>query len=174
MAAKKCESSSEDSSSEEEEGVTIRQSGNLLPPWWPTSSVETEAGRKFWLMPELMDRLLLMLDARSMLSLAEVQPLAVRILRGGSQPWRKLIKEALDNPVFEQQRTLIQKIATTVLAKMESPQSLTLELLDLICAEYNDIMGWVARGRKGACASQLSSPRFSHSVRIRIHPARGL
>ena len=98
MAAKKCESSSEDSSSEEEE------SGNPLPPWWPTSSVETEAGRKFWLMPELMDRLLLMLDARSMLSLAEVQPLAVRILRGGSQPWRKLIKGALDNPVFEQDR----------------------------------------------------------------------
>ena len=48
-------------------------------------------------MPELVDRLLLMLDAHSILSLAVVQPQALQILRSGSQPWRKLIKEALDD-----------------------------------------------------------------------------
>ena len=47
---------------------------------------------------------------------------------------------------------------------MESPQSLTLELLDLICAEYNEKMGWVARGRKGAHV-QVSCPLHdSHTV----------
>lgn len=152
--AKQCESSSEDSSSDEDGGPSItpsarvraRQSGNLLPPWWPISSVETEAGKRFWQTPELVDKLLLMLDAKSMLSLAEVQPLALKILQAGSQPWNKLIREALDNPFipyvhgwqfFDQQRTLVKRIASTVLAKMESPQPLLRQLLDLICVKYN-------------------------------------
>ena len=153
-SAKQCESSSEDSSSDEDDGASIRpaatvpawQSGHLLPPWWPISSVETEAGKKFWQTPELVDKLLLMLDVQSMLSLAEVQPLAVRILQAGSQPWNKLIREALDNPfipyvhggqTFERQKTLVQRIASTILAKMESPRPLLMELLDLICVKYN-------------------------------------
>ena len=122
-------------------------------------------------MPELMDRLLLMLDARSILSLAEVQPLAVQILRGGSQPWRKLIKEAVDNPIFKRQ-TLVQKIATTVLAKMKNRQSLMLELLDLICAKYDAEElrkakeGWVSRQESGPPTYvQVSCPLHgSHAV----------
>ena len=153
-SAKQCESSSEDSSSDEDGGASIRpaatvpawQSGNLLPPWWPISSVETEAGKKFWQTPELVDKLLLMLDVQSMLSLAEVQPLAVRILQAGSQPWNKLITEALDNPfipyvhgyqTFERQETLVKRTASTILAKMEDPRPLLMELLDLICVKYN-------------------------------------
>ena len=126
-----------------------------------------------------MDKLLLMLDAHSMLSLAEVQPQAVRILQGGSHPWSKLIREVLDNPfipyvhgyrqVFEPQRTLVQKIASTILAKMESPQPLLLELLDLICAKYNtevrpDYRGW-KYNRSAPLHLEVSCPLHgSHTV----------
>ena len=188
VPARRCESSSEDlsSDSEESDGVSNRpatvpalQSATLLPPWWPTSSVETEAGRKFWQTPELVDKLMLMLDVRSMLSLAEVQPLAVRILRAGSQPWKKLIKDALDNPFikyvhgpsrFQRQRTLVQKISTTVLAKMESRRPLLMELLDLICAKYNAEERPIVNGQpmfrtRDSSRLQVSCPHHvSHTV----------
>ena len=103
----------------------------------------SDAERKFWQRPELVEMLLEKLDAGSTLNLAKAHTLTSLILQGASEtlePWKRLIslvsQELEDDGSFQQQRGMVQQMAGSVLAKMENPEPLLMELLHLICAKH--------------------------------------
>ena len=106
------------------------------------SSTQVEAERKFWQVPELVEKLLEHLNASATLELAEVHGLTLQILQGDSgtlKPFKKLIGligQQLGQDTFEQQRVMVERVVFTILAKMEKPEPLLVELLDVICAEH--------------------------------------
>ena len=108
---------------------------------------EEDAETKFWRMPELVEKLLEYLDEFSVLSIVGVKLLTVEVLQAASgtqkrfepKPLGKLIRKALgfgQNKTFLQQREKVQRISNSLLAQLDSPQHLLLEVLDVICAEY--------------------------------------
>ena len=103
----------------------------------------SDAERKFWQRPELVEMLLEKLDAGSTLNLAKAHTLTSLILQGASgtlKPWKRLIslvsQDLEDDGSFQQQRGMVQQMAGSVLAKMENPEPLLKELLHLICAKH--------------------------------------
>ena len=105
------------------------------------------AETKFWRMPELVEKLLEYLDEFSILSIVGLKLLTVEVLQAASgtskrfepKPLGKLIRKALgfgQPQTFLQQREKVQRISSTLLAQLDSPQHLLLEVLDVICAEY--------------------------------------
>ena len=126
------------------------------------SSTQADAERKFWQVPELVEKLLEHLDASATLELAEVHRLTLQILQGDSgtlKPFKKvigLIGQQLGQDTFEQQRVMVERVVVAILAKMEKPEPLLVELLDVICAEH----------KTDAIAIQLTCPcpASPHSV----------
>ena len=102
----------------------------------PTQGQE-DARSKFWHVPEMVEKLLEYLDEVSILSILEVKLLTVEIYQAASGTSKdKLIRKVLgfEPPqTFEQQRTKVQRISRTLLAQLDSPQPLLMELLDAIC-----------------------------------------
>ena len=56
------------------------------------SCIQSDAERKFWRTPELLENLIPLLDATSASNLAEAHPFTVEVLQGGST-WRALIEK---------------------------------------------------------------------------------
>ena len=127
-----------------------------------SSSTQDKAEMKFWQTPELVEKLLEHLDASATLGLAEAHWLTLQILQGDSgtlKPFKKLtslIGRHLAEDTFEQQRVLVERVVLTILATMESPEPLLVELLDAICAEH----------KTDAIAIQVTCPCLAstHSV----------
>ena len=128
-------------------------------------STQEDAGTKFWRMPELVEKLLGYLDEVSILCIVEVKLLNVEVLQAASKGTSKskLIRMVLGfEPVqtFEQQRTKVQRISKTLLAQLDSPQPLLLQLLHVICAEHKYV-----KGRWEDSAIRISCPTHTyHSV----------
>ena len=115
-------------------------------------STQEDAGAKFWRMPELVEKLMEYLDEISILSIVGVKLLTVEILQAASgtsqrfepKPLRKLIRKVLGlepQRSFEYQRAMVQRISRTLLAQLDSPQPLLLEVLDVFCAEHKYVSG---------------------------------
>ena len=107
------------------------------------------AQTKFWRMPELIEKLLEYLDEFSILSIVGLNLLTVEVLQTASrtsEPLGKLIRTALgfgQAQIFEQQREKVRRMSNTLLAQLESPEPLLLEVLDVICAEHKFVNGGV-------------------------------
>ena len=122
-----------------------------------SSSTQAGAERKFWQVPEMVEKLLEHLDVSGTLELAEVHVLTLQILQGASGTLKPLvIGRQLGQDTFEQQRVMVERVVLTILAKMEKPEPLLVELLHAICAEH----------RTDAITIQLTCPCCAspHSV----------
>ena len=122
-----------------------------------SSSTQAGAERKFWQVPEMVEKLLEHLDVSGTLELAEVHELTLQILQGASGTLKPLvIGRQLGQDTFEQQRVMVERAVLTITAKMEKPESLLVELLHVICAEH----------RTDAITIQLTCPCCAspHSV----------
>ena len=91
------------------------------------------AEKKFWEMPELVDRLHLDLDIRSTLCLAQVHDLTQKILQG-SHAWNKLIRRSC---LFNQSTTSKEKMdvvkdLAAILKLMKDSKANMVDLLDTI------------------------------------------
>ena len=117
------------------------------------------AERKFWRMPELVERLLMFLDTSSTSRLAKVHPLTREILQG-RLGWSKLLRKSFPCKTIihsEQDRVEIQHL-TQILKNMENPKLRLLELLDVICDQCVPV-------RRSIIQVSCPSPgHISHSV----------
>ena len=117
------------------------------------------AERKFWRMPELVERLLMFLDTSSTSRLAKVHPLTREILQG-RLGWSKLLRKSFPCKTIihsEQDRVEIQHL-TQILKNMENPKLRLLELLDVICDQCVPV-------RRSIIQVSCRSPgHISHSV----------
>ena len=83
------------------------------------SSTQADAERKFWQVPEMVEKLLENLDASGTLELAEVHGLTLQILQGASgtlKPFKKLvglIGRQLGQDTLEQQRVMVERVVLT-------------------------------------------------------------
>ena len=106
------------------------------------ATTQEAAETKFWRMPELIEKLLEYLDELSILSIVGVNLLAVEVLQTASKTsdiLSKLIRKVLgfDQPqIFQHQREKVERLTTTLLAMLDRPEPLLLEVLDVICAEH--------------------------------------
>ena len=98
-----------------------------------------EAERKFWRTPELIERLLLLLDEKSTLVLAQSHVRTLNVLEGG-WVWNKFIARICpydedDNEcVKEPEKKLdVIKNLVEILKLVEDPKVLLTDLLELIC-----------------------------------------
>ena len=114
--------------------------------------MEEMASKKFWEIPELVERLFPFLDASSTLSLARAHPPTVRILQGGLN-WIQFIRRSCPSPVInyegkshlsdcdwaieaaEQKKQELRPVVQ-LLKMMKNPRSYLLDLLDLICERF--------------------------------------
>ena len=123
------------------------------------SSEETEAERKFWALPELVETLLPHLDVKSILCLAQCHHLTLRLLQGTSD-WNKLIKRVLmkstmivryhsirNHPILYQDNflglrerlapeRLQMECLVELLKLMENPEANLRSLLELVCKRF--------------------------------------
>ena len=127
----------------------------------------SDAERKFWQRPELVEMLLEKLDAGSTLNLAKAHTLTSLILQGASgtlKPWKRLIsfvsQDLEDDGSFQQQRGMVQQMAGSVVAKMENSKPLLMELLHLICAKH----AYRQHAVGGRVEVSCSCPVSQHSV----------
>ena len=127
----------------------------------------SDAERKFWQRPELVEMLLEKLDAGSTLNLAKAHTLTSLILQGASgtlEPWKRLIsfvsQDLEDDGSFQQQRGMVQQMAGSVVAKMENSKPLLMELLHLICAKH----AYRQHAVGGRVEVSCSCPVSQHSV----------
>ena len=104
---------------------------------------EEDAETKFWRMPELVEKLLEYLDELSILSIVVVKLLTVEVLQTASkkteEPLGKLVQKVLglgQSRNFQQQREKVQRMSNTLLAQLDSPEPLLLEVRHVICAEH--------------------------------------
>ena len=115
--------------------------------------------RKFWRMPELVERLLMFLDTSSTSRLAKVHPLTREILQG-RLGWSKLLRKSFPCKTIihaEQDRVEIQHLSQ-ILKNMENPKLRLLELLDVICDQCVPV-------RRSIIQVSCRSPgHISHSV----------
>ena len=106
------------------------------------ATAEEDAGIKFWRMPEMIEKLLDYLDEVSILTIVGVNLLTAEVLQTASktsEPLAKLIRKVLgfgQSQTFQQQREKVQRMSNTLLAQLDSPEPLLLEVLDVICAEH--------------------------------------
>ena len=117
------------------------------------SSDKTEAERKFWGSPELVDTLLPFLDVKSILCLAECHQLTLKTLQG-TYVWNKLVKRTCPETVqmvrahpLDREDTLgvrqrlaperLQLVQLVGILKMvEEPKAHLKALLDLVCERF--------------------------------------
>ena len=107
---------------------------------------QEDAQTKFWRLPELMERLLEYLDALDVLSIIGLKLLTLGVFQAASattklfeqKPLRKVIWKALrfDLPSYTARMENVQRVATSLLAQLASPDQLLMEVLETICAEY--------------------------------------
>ena len=107
---------------------------------------EGDAQTKFWRIPELIERLLEYLNEFDILAIIGLKLLTVEVFQAASatakhfepKPLRKIIRKALrlDLPSYTAQRENVQRVATSLLAQLASPDQLLMEVLETICAEY--------------------------------------
>ena len=107
---------------------------------------EGDAQTKFWRIPELIERLLEYLNEIDVLAIIGLKLLTVEVFQAASatakhfepKPLRKIIRKALrlDLPSYTAQRENVQRVATSLLAQLPSPDQLLMEVLETICAEY--------------------------------------
>ena len=97
-----------------------------------------EATRKFWEIPELVEKLLPFLDLESTFHLAQTHQLTQDILQG-SHIWNKLIMRTLlqdgglgENSLLEEKIEAV-KLLVAILKLMKDPKLNMLDLLDTIC-----------------------------------------
>ena len=105
------------------------------------------AERKLWGVPDLVESLLLFLDARSTLTLVKVLPLALDIIQMKSM-WSKLVKrvcpydtqdvvseqEFLEGFAAEKMELILLTEILKVMTKAPNPR--LLDLLDVICERF--------------------------------------
>ena len=107
---------------------------------------EEDAQTKFWRIPKLIERLLEYLDEFDVLAIIGLKLLAVEVFQAASttakhfepKHLRKIIRKALrlDLPSYTARRENLQRVATSLLAQLPSPDRLLMEVLETICAEY--------------------------------------
>ena len=107
---------------------------------------EEDAQTKFWRIPKLIERLLEYLDEFDVLAIIGLKLLAVEVFQAASatakhfepKPLRKIIRKALrlNMPSYTARRENVQRVATSLLAQLPSPDRLLMEVLETICAEY--------------------------------------
>ena len=107
---------------------------------------EEDAQTKFWRIPKLIERLLEYLDEFDVLAIIGLKLLAVEVFQAASttakhfepKPLRKVIWKALrfDLPSYTARMKNVQRVATSLLAQLASPDQLLMEVLETICAEY--------------------------------------
>ena len=113
---------------------------------------ESEAMKKFWEIPELVERLFTFLDASSTLSLARAHPPTVRILQRGFN-WIQFIRRSCPSPAInyegkshlsdcdwaieaaEQKKQELRPVVQ-LLKMMKTSQPFLLDLLDIICETF--------------------------------------
>ena len=104
------------------------------------SCTQSDAERKFWWTPELLEQLMPLLDATSASNLAEAHPFTVEVLQGGST-WKQLVESSCKywestrqefEETFEQKKTDIGHLVN-ILKKMENPDAYMRVLLEIIC-----------------------------------------
>ena len=91
-----------------------------------SSSTQPGAERKFWQVPEMVEKLLEHLDVSGTLELAEVHVLTLQGASGTLKPLDQslVIGRQLGQDTFEQQRVMVERVVLTILAKMEKPEPL--------------------------------------------------
>ena len=121
----------------------------------------SDAERKFWLTPELVEMLLLYLNSHSAAGLATLYPLVAQLYQRESV-WKNLVRKSicvyqdLQPETFEQLRGRVQDLVK-ILEEMDCPKPLLLELLDAICK--------ITPSAEGQQHFKLKCPRhISHSV----------
>ena len=129
----------------------------------------SDAERKFWLTPELVEMLLLYLNSHSAAGLATLYPLVAQLYQRESL-WKKLVRKNICVPgvpvyqdlqpeTFEQLRGRVQDLVK-ILEEMDCPKPLLLELLDAICEITPSTIGDLLK-------IKLKCPRhISHSVSV--------
>ena len=126
------------------------------------ATAEEDAGSKFWRMPEMIEKLLEYLDEDEVLTIVGVNLISVEVFKTASrtsQPLGKLIWKALgfgQPQLFEQEREKVQRMSNTLLAQLNSPDPLLLEVLDVICASNKYVI------------EMVQYPGFSQESAIRI------
>ena len=99
-----------------------------------------DSARKFWKMPELVEKLLPFLDLESTLHLAQTHELTQDILQG-SFAWNKLIRRSRlqdggslgeDAGLLEEKIDAV-KLLVAILKLMKDPKANMLDLLDTVC-----------------------------------------
>ena len=121
------------------------------------------AERKFWRTPDLVESLLLFLDARSTLTLVKVLPLALDIVQMKSM-WIKLVKrvcpydtqdvvskqEYLEGLAAEKMELILLTEILKVMTKAPNPR--LLDLLDVICERFPPVprenLAWEGRSKR--------------------------
>ena len=108
------------------------------------SVVLGESRRKFWTCPELVDYLLIFLDAKSVFNLCQALNPALRVVQGRNA-WNKLLRRAsiaptvdLDNDsseVFIPCRSTLTDLSE-ILQLMKDREPCLLDLLDFICERF--------------------------------------
>ena len=107
---------------------------------------QEDAEKKFWRMPEMVERLLPFLDAVSTLSLVKALPLALELIQRKFL-WRKLVRrvcpfdtdEVVSEAEFEEvvvkERSKVMPLVEIV-KMMEDPNPRLLDLLHVICQRF--------------------------------------
>ena len=110
----------------------------------------SEAEKKFWKTPELVESLLNFLDPPSILELAQAHPLTIGIMQG-TYTWRRFIRQSCPYPPPKLQTTYNtfeekteEKVAELrpivgILQLMGSHQSHLRDLLEIICQRFPPI-----------------------------------
>ena len=111
------------------------------------SCPDYDAQNKVWRSPELVNKLLPMLDTHAVWSLATAQPLIVKVLQN-SLTWNQIISfydEHTERVSYQARRSFEDSLELNrtemgylsgVLKKMEDPKPHLMELLDLICERF--------------------------------------
>ena len=124
------------------------------------------AEKKFWEMPELVDRLHLDLDVRSTLCFAQVHDLTQEILQG-SHAWNKLIRRSsLSNlPTASKEKRDVVKHLTAILKLTKAPKANMLDLLDTISKSSppDDVHRFLGLGFG---AVQIASPTHPYPLLV--------
>ena len=99
-----------------------------------SATTEEDSGTKIWRMRELIEKLLKYLNKFSILSIVGVKLLTVEVLQTASktsEPLGKLVQKVLrlgQSQNFQQQREKDQRMSNTLLAQLDSPEPLLLEV----------------------------------------------
>ena len=108
----------------------------------------------FWLTPELVDKLVPFLDAKSLSSLAQASKFAARVLEGDSV-WSKLVRRCVPytenrpekmqsftawiGSTFKEKKTNLNHLVK-ILKEMKNTKVPLLELLHVICSRFPPVI----------------------------------